>query len=114
MPPERTIWKYQIKIEDTIVLSLPVGAEVLSIGVQHGEFCAWAAVTPGSEIEDRTIYVRGTGHPMGRAAGCRFIGTIILAGGSPGSLARESLVFHFFDGGVSLQTSNIREVCKPA
>lgn len=92
MTEERTIWKYPIMLNDEVVLSLPVGSEVLSVGPQQGLLYVWVAVTPGSKTEDRTIYIRGTGHAMGQAASCRFIGTVVMAGGS--------LASHFFDGGI--------------
>lgn len=91
-PADRCIWKYEIDIADRVVLYMPRGSTVLSVAKQRRAACVWVEVTPGPAVERRTIYVRGTGHPMGTAKNCRFIGTVLLD--------EDRLVFHFFDGGV--------------
>lgn len=86
----KTIWKYPIRIVDQQVLELPVGAEPLSVAMQHGDACLWALVDPQPELKKKqvTVFVRGTGHPMGPAEGARFIGTVLML--------RGDLVFHIF------------------
>ena len=85
----RRIYKYPLDPKDTQRIHMPDGAEILHVEVQ-GVPCLWAIVDPGEPVVLRTIHARGTGHPMGDAEGCTYIGTIHMPG---------PLVFHFFDGG---------------
>jgi hypothetical protein len=93
----RTIYKYQIPIEDEFVLPLPTGARVLCVQVQHSVPCIWALVEGGAGVptEDRRFALRGTGHPCDdELNGATYIGTFQLHGGGR--------VFHLFLRGKSL------------
>ena len=84
---DTTIWKSDLAMKDAQTIEMPGGAEILSVGVQHGKPRIWARVQPGLPTERRTILVRGTGHPMN--GGGAFLGTFQLHGGT--------LIFHVFD-----------------
>lgn len=85
----QTIYKYELQIEDTQTLALPKGAQVLTVQVQHGKVCLWALVNPKQPVlEDHTIEMRGTGHPI-ESGGLRYYSTVQLDGGR--------LVFHVFE-----------------
>lgn len=86
-----TIWKFPLKVEDRQRISLPFGAELLSVQMQHDKPCLWARVHTDQPLEDRVIFTQGTGNPIPEGAG-RFIGTYQLNGGN--------LVFHVFDSKV--------------
>jgi len=91
----KTIWKYELKVTDEQVISVPVGAQALAVQVQGvglcGALCIWALVDSEAELRHRTVYIHGTGHEvsLGAQSG-RHIGTVQLAGGA--------LVFHVFVG----------------
>jgi hypothetical protein len=93
----RSVYKYPIPITDNVTIDLPVGAEILSVGVQKGvnvhgypeAVCLWALVTPASPVERRRFRVVGTGHPISSNENLKFIGTVMLEGGA--------LVFHVFE-----------------
>jgi hypothetical protein len=88
-PLTATIWKFPAPIQDELEIAMPEGTEVLAVQVQHGEPFIWATVLlPDAPPIPRRFHWRGTGHPLGRAAGCAHIGTIQLAAGA--------LVFHLF------------------
>lgn len=86
----RAVWKFEIPITDTFVKSMPSGAELLSVQVQHEQPMLWALVDPRAERVSRKFALVGTGHehmgPWGR-----YVGTFQLRGGA--------LVFHLFDHG---------------
>lgn len=98
----KTIYKYLL--EPNGVIKMPRGAEVLSVGEQHGWMCVWALVDTEAPIESRRFATVGTGHEIDLrddAGGqiCMtlskryFIGTVHFSGPTP-------LVFHIFDLGV--------------
>lgn len=74
-----TVYKYEFPVGDTCYVTMPIGAKVISVGVQRERhICLWAVVNPEAETETRIFHVRGTGHPLRLAAnnGSRFIGTV--------------------------------------
>lgn len=85
-----TIWKYELKIADEQTIRMPIGATILSVGLQGGLLVMWAKVDPAKwgagRAEDRTIYVMGTGNPFDEDAK-QFIGTVQMPNG---------LVWHVF------------------
>lgn len=88
-----TIWKFELSIDDEIVVQMPEGARILSVQTQGGPIpMLWAVVDPTAPKVKRRLILRGTGHPMSlEDAILPFIGTFQLQGGA--------LVFHLFDGG---------------
>lgn len=84
----KTIWKYEIPLEDTFSLSMPEGAQVLTVQLQGGIPSLWAMVEPSAPQEERRFAVIGTGNPIGEVGD--YIATIQLHGGE--------LVFHVFHG----------------
>jgi len=80
----RTIHKYQIHIADHQTVSMPTGATLLTVQMQHGQPCLWAEVDTSRPEEYVPISMCGTGHPI--PAG-RYIGTVQLDG----------FVWHYFD-----------------
>jgi hypothetical protein len=86
----KEIWKYPFQTDrDEIVM--PLGAKIITAGMQGDDFFVWAIVDPAQTLRaTRRIAMFGTGHPMTEedAAG-RFINTIFFG----------PLVFHVFDLG---------------
>ncbi len=86
---EVTIWKYTLAVQDEQTISLPSGAQVLSVQTQGGVVCLWAMVDPAMPKVERMVYVRGTGHPISMEIGpVDFVGTVQLFAGD--------LVWHVF------------------
>jgi hypothetical protein len=85
------VHKYTMPITDSVSIWLPSGAKFLSVGRQvtlpPHEFALWALVDPTAPEEERTFYVRGTGHKMTGEEGA-YIATFMIDGGK--------LVFHVF------------------
>lgn len=87
------VWKYELLAAEHFVLSMPKGAEVLTVQVQHGKPQLWARVDPTAEKEPRHFGVYGTGHRIqDPSEGVRlaYVGTFQIDGGQ--------LVFHLFEG----------------
>ncbi len=84
----KTIYKYPIEIDDTIKISLPGDAQILSIQEQNGQTCLWALLDPQAKKRTRIIRTFGTGHPFD-LSNYQFISTV--------QYPRENLVFHFFE-----------------
>ena len=57
-----TIWKYPIPVEDSLILEIPEGGEILSVMTQNGEAQMWVRVDPSRTLETRRFRVVGTGH----------------------------------------------------
>jgi hypothetical protein len=77
VPMNRVIYKYTIPYhESEITISMPFGAEILSVQEQHGDISVWALVKPDLDlIDDRTFHVLTTGETE-NFNGMRFLGTV--------------------------------------
>lgn len=84
-----TIWKYKIPIEDQFVVSMPQGAQILTVQVQYEQPAIWVLVDPKQTEQARSFRMSGTGHPMSDAETTNYIGTFQIRGGD--------LVFHLFE-----------------
>lgn len=85
------IWKYEVPINDHFTLSLPVGAEPLTVQVQAGDPQMWILLDETETIyTDRKFRVAGTGHPIQEPReSLHYVSTFQLAGGQ--------LIFHVFE-----------------
>jgi|JI10StandDraft_1071094.scaffolds.fasta_scaffold284424_3 hypothetical protein len=82
------VFKYPIPIDDVVGVTMPVGAEILSVGWQPGDphhIQLWARVDTTQPKGEFWFRVVGTGHP--NAVGI-FVGTVLMHEGA--------LVFHVF------------------
>jgi hypothetical protein len=92
----QTVYKYQVPIEDVFVLSMPVGAVVLTVqtqrlgqgGLAKDVAFIWALVDPVAPNQPRKFRLAGTGHPITEEIDS-YIGTFQLQEGR--------LVFHLFE-----------------
>lgn len=84
----KTIYKYDILIQDSFSIWLPSGAEVLTVQVQAGKPVLWAIVDPAEPLSPHGFEMRGTGHPLGEVG--EYIATF--------QLPDMGLVFHVFHG----------------
>ena len=87
----KTIWKFPVPIQDTIRVSMPVGAKILCAQMQQGNPYIWALVDSQKPIEEVSFLWRGTGHPTEDEVGFlhHYVGTVQMADGN--------LVFHLFE-----------------
>lgn len=86
----KTIYKYELEIDDLTPLALPIGAEILTVQTQKGAVCMWAVVDPNGETEIRYFEMFGTGHPIKNDGYDRkYIATLQVFGGDG--------VFHIFE-----------------
>ena len=86
--PDKTVYKYEIPIEDHFNLSLPVEAKILCVKTQRGNPHIWALVNLGSQhTEPRKFRLAGTGHPIS--------GDVIFIGSF--QMNDETLIFHLFE-----------------
>ncbi len=82
------IWKFQLELTDRQTLSMPIGAELLTIQVQRDVPQLWALCNPDAEKEPRTIAIYGTGHLVPNEYG-KYIATFQISNGA--------LIFHAFE-----------------
>lgn len=63
----RTIWKFDLLVQDQTNVEMPDGAEVLSVQPTStpAVLQLWATVDPDAPKVRRRFEVRGTGHPLG-------------------------------------------------
>jgi hypothetical protein len=74
----KTIWKFQLRLTDLQIVSMPKGAEILTVQVQHGIITMWAKVNTDAELVRVPIQIVGTGNPY-QSVG-KYIGTVQLDG----------------------------------
>lgn len=77
------IWKFELQITDLQEVTMPDGAELLSVANQNGSLCLWAMVDPDPYKEKRHRYIEiiGTGNPIlvDVAIDRKFIGTAVVS-----------------------------------
>lgn len=79
----RSIYKYKIDIDDTQTLTLPKGAEILSVINQFDDACIYAIVdTDTTETEEYSLQCYGTGHTIRHDDSYKFLGTVAMLGGN--------------------------------
>ena len=88
---KKSIWKFTVDVNDIVKLSMPKGAEILTVQTQHEIPRIWALVDPENEKEKRYFEIFGTGHPIPIDMGIerKYINTFQLEEGR--------LVFHLFE-----------------
>lgn len=69
-----TIWKYAIPHQPYTEHSMPLGAEILNVGVQGAEGQIWARVDPDAPQVRRTFALVGTGQDLHFSNGS-YVGT---------------------------------------
>ena len=86
------LYKYPLDLscEQPQSLSLPAGAKILSMQVQHGRPCLWALVEPNAASECWTVRIVGTGAPFELQPHEAYLGTVQMNDGA--------LVWHAFGG----------------
>lgn len=84
------IWKYTLQTTDRQTVSMPAGARMLSVQVQHDRMCLWALVNDMTQKRvTRYIAIVETGEPFPEGVFLNFIGTCQFDGGE--------LVYHVFE-----------------
>jgi hypothetical protein len=82
----KTIFKYEVKITGEQKVIMPIGAEIIHIGLDpNGTPCLWAMVDTGKELAPTEILLFGTGHPIMEKIGAHL-----------GSFNDRSYVWHVF------------------
>ena len=84
-----TIWKFPLPVTDEVtVAALPVGAQILTVQMQHDIPCIWALVDQYAKSEERRFRTYGTGYDIPANPG-QYIGTVHMHG--------SILVWHVFE-----------------
>jgi hypothetical protein len=60
----KTIWKFPLALVSPYQITMPKGAEILTVQRQGDAACIWAIVDPNADRERRVFEVFGTGQPM--------------------------------------------------
>ena len=58
----KTIWKLNLEIDDYQIITVPEGAEFLTVQMQAGFPCIWFRCDPDQPPTERLIAMHGTGH----------------------------------------------------
>lgn len=72
----KTIFKYRIRITDEQAVSMPEGAQILTVQMQDRLPYLWAIVDTNAVNHDRVIEVLGTGNPIPKTGSRAYIGTV--------------------------------------
>lgn len=84
----KTIWKFEVPVEDDASVLMPRGAVVLDVKAKYSSALeVWAIVDPDEDREPRRFSIRGTGHPLGQVG--KHLATV----------RSNALVWHVFEGG---------------
>jgi hypothetical protein len=100
----RVIHKFKLHIaalssHDLLLIDMPQGAEILSVGEQYDTLTMWAMVDPEAPMVRRHVAVHGTGigfdhEELAGMTGCEepwFVGSVLMHSGA--------VVLHVFDFG---------------
>ncbi len=61
----KTIYKYPFEITDEQAIDLPIGFQLLHVGVDpHKQTCLWCLVDPAAEKKTENLFIVGTGNPV--------------------------------------------------
>lgn len=82
------IWKWKLQVEDSQVVMMPGGAQILDVQMQAGQCCIWALCNPDAEETKRWIAMYAMGHQVPDNSG-EYISTFQMSDGQ--------LVFHAFE-----------------
>lgn len=89
----KVIWKFDLKPNEgdemVVVVNMPVGAQVLTVQMQHDKPRLWALVDPEAPRADRRFQVVGTGHKFNPKPSAHYLGTFQMQSGA--------FVFHVFE-----------------
>jgi len=84
----KTVWKFNVSIQEDFSLLMPRGAKILKLDLQQGEPKIWALVDSDNPAEERNFIGRGTGHLIDNPV-CDHIGTVVMMNGT--------FVYHVFE-----------------
>lgn len=68
------VWKFNLSVQSELKVSMPVGAQIISVQLQNDTPVMWAIVDTQAEKETKIFRVYGTGHNM-PSMGLFYIGT---------------------------------------
>lgn len=73
----KTIWKFPLAVVSPYAITMPKGAEMLTVQRQGETACLWAIVDPDADKERRVFEAFGTGQHMHEDMGVsrKYIGT---------------------------------------
>ena len=83
----KTIYKYEVPLQDSSEILMPQGAKILSVQEQRGRPQIWALVDRANKPEARKFVLKGTGHEADGVEYMQFIGTVQIG----------QYVFHLFE-----------------
>ena len=72
---KKSIWKFEIPLEEKIALAMPKGTQIIAFQMQGDKACIWGIVEPSRCIETRKFVIRGTGHEFEDDPGT-YVGTV--------------------------------------
>lgn len=72
----QTICKYQIEVACDLTLSLPRGAEFLTLQAQHEAGRIWFLVDPAAPLEPHQFHFFPTGFPIKQPESLMYLGSI--------------------------------------
>ncbi len=84
------IFKYEVPIQDSIIIDLPVDSKILSFQIQNGKPYIWALVDPDELLVSRYFTIIPTGAEIEYLSEILvYIGTVQMACGA--------MIFHLFE-----------------
>ncbi len=85
----KTIYKYEIELNNVITVKMPIGAEILTVQIQNEIPCIWAKVDTEEKVRNYNFAIFATGSPIGMEGyKLTYINTFQLNNGA--------LIFHLF------------------
>jgi hypothetical protein len=88
----RTIWKYDIPLDDVFSIEMPKESKILTIATQRGQPRIWVEVpaypTQQEDTIRRLFYLLGTGIVALDLTNLEYIGSFLIL--------NDSLVFHLY------------------
>ena len=83
----KTIWKFNLPINDYCTIQIPKNCKILKVAEQNNKIMLWAQVDDCEDKENVTFRIAGTGHPLG-AEILKYLDSAVMYNGG--------LVFHVY------------------
>ena len=91
----RTVWKFPFALSDRPMVRIPRGGSILRVDVDHaagdyGVMAVWAQVDTENPLEDRPLFVTGTGQELPD-------GDLVYLGSIMDRRTRDVFVWHVWE-----------------
>lgn len=98
----KTIWKFELPIENDVVIEMPEDSILLSVQTKDGDLFIWAQVDTDKPKTKNRFRIVGTGTEVDISPSLRFVGTVHMKHGDVLHVFLDTTYF------LQVKTSDVR------